>query len=136
MECEDIPHSVISIWIQLWIWIWCLDLHGVWRHFTFHNIHMDMNMAPCSHIITFTYFRYQNRPFQNRYIFFIIIQGFLIYTPNVAKKWPFQDKDTFIDSYCLLQIDYASFCLSLLWVDSVLYINSQSTLSVGTLQTL
>ena len=24
-------------------------------------------------------------------------------------------KDTSIDSYCLLQIDYASFCLSLLW---------------------
>ena len=59
-----------------------------------------------------------------------------IYTPSVAKKWPFQDKDTFIDSYCLLQIDYASFYLSLLWVDSVLYINCQFTWSVGTLHTL
>ena len=44
-----------------------------------------------------------------------------------------QYKDTFIDNYCLLQIDYASFHLSLLWVDSVLYINCQSTWSVGTL---
>ena len=44
-------------------------------------------------------------------------------------------KDTFIDKYCLLQIDYESFCLSLLWVDSVLYINCQSTWSVGTLHT-
>ena len=44
-----------------------MDLHGVWRHFTFHNIHMDMDMAPCLHIITITYFRYQNRPIQNRY---------------------------------------------------------------------
>ena len=41
--------------------------------------------------------------------------------------------DTFIDSYCLLPIDYASFHLSLLWVDSVLYINCQSTWSVWTL---
>ena len=45
-------------------------------------------------------------------------------------------KDTFKDNYCLLQIDYASFHLSLLWVDSVLYINCQSTWSVGTLHTL
>ena len=44
-------------------------------------------------------------------------------------------KDTFIDSYCLLQIDYASFHLSLLWVDSVLNIKCQSTWSVGTLHT-
>ena len=42
-------------------------------------------------------------------------------------------RDTFIDSYCLLQIDYASFGLSLLWVDSVLYINCQYTWSVETL---
>ena len=33
-------------------------------------------------------------------------------------------KDTFIDSYCLLQIDYVSFCLSLLGVDSVFYITT------------
>ena len=58
-----------------------------------------------------------------------------MYTSSVAKKWPFQDKDTFIDSYCLLQIDYASFHLSLLRVDSVFYINCQSTWSVGTLHT-
>ena len=44
-------------------------------------------------------------------------------------------KDTFIDSYCLLQIDYVSFHFSLLWVDSVFYINSQSTWSVGILHT-
>ena len=37
-----------------------------------------------------------------------------MYTASVAKKWTFQDKDTFIDSYCLLLIDYASFHLSLL----------------------
>ena len=36
-------------------------------------------------------------------------------------------EDTFIDSYCLLQIDYASFHFCLLWVESVLYINFQST---------
>ena len=67
MECGDTPHSEMSIWIQIWIRIWSMDLHGVWRHFTFHNIHMDMDMGPCSHIITVTYFRYQNRPIQNRY---------------------------------------------------------------------
>ena len=67
MECIDIPHSVISICIQTWIWIWSMDLHGVWRHFTFHSIHMDTDMAPCLHIINITYFRYQNRPIQNRY---------------------------------------------------------------------
>ena len=44
-------------------------------------------------------------------------------------------KDTFIDSYCLLQIDYVSFHLSLLWVDSVLYINCQCTWSVAKLHT-
>ena len=37
-------------------------------------------------------------------------------------------KDTFIDIYCLLQIDYASFCLSLLGVDSVLYITTYETM--------
>ena len=76
------------MWIQAWIWIWCMDLHG---HSTLHNIHMDtdmdmdygstwsvetlyipnihmyMDIAPCLHIITVTYFRYQNRPIQNRY---------------------------------------------------------------------
>ena len=49
-----------------------MDLHGVWRHFTFHNIHMDMDIAPCLHIITGTYFRYQNRPIQNIHITFMI----------------------------------------------------------------
>ena len=29
---------------------------------------MDMDMAPCLHIITVTYFRYQNRPIQNMYL--------------------------------------------------------------------
>ena len=28
---------------------------------------MDMDIAAWSHIITITYFRYQNRPIQNRY---------------------------------------------------------------------
>ena len=67
MECGDTLHSVISIWIQTWIWIWSMDLHGVWGCFTFHNIHMDTDMAPCLHIITGIYFRYQNRSIQNRY---------------------------------------------------------------------
>ena len=35
--------------------------------FTFHNIHMDIDMAPCLHIIIVTHLRYQNRPIQNRY---------------------------------------------------------------------
>ena len=41
MECVDTPHIVISIWIQSWIWIQSMDLHG---HSTLHNIHMDTNM--------------------------------------------------------------------------------------------
>ena len=45
-------------------------------------------------------------------------------------------KDTFIDSYCLLQNDYTYFHLCLLWVESVLYINCQSTWSVLILHTL
>ena len=44
-----------------------MDLHRVWRQFTFHNIHMDKDMAPCLNIITVTHFRYQNRPIQNRH---------------------------------------------------------------------
>ena len=67
MESGDTLHSVISIWIRTWVWIWSMDLHGVWRCFTFHNIHMDIDMAPCLHIITVTHLRYQNRPIQNRY---------------------------------------------------------------------
>ena len=41
MECGDTPHFVISIWIQAWIWIWSMDLHG---QSTLHNINMDTNM--------------------------------------------------------------------------------------------
>ena len=41
MECGDTPHFVISILIQVWIWIPSMDLHG---HCTLHNIHMDTNM--------------------------------------------------------------------------------------------
>ena len=37
-------------------------------------------------------------------------------------------KDTFIDTYCLLQTHYASFHLSLLWVDSVLNITTYETM--------
>ena len=59
-----------------------------------------------------------------------------MYTSSVANKWPFEDKDTFIDSYCLFENDYSYFCLSLILVVSVLYINCQSTLRVGTLYTL
>ena len=50
-----------------WTSIWTVNLHGVWGHFAFHNIHTDKDMAPCLHIITITYFRYQNQPIQNRY---------------------------------------------------------------------
>ena len=35
------PHFTISIWIQMGIWIWSMDLHG---HSTLCNIHMDTNM--------------------------------------------------------------------------------------------
>ena len=136
MECGNTSHSVISIWIQTWIWIQSMVLHGVWRHFTFHNIHMDTDMAPCLHIITATYFRYQIIPIQNSYHIIYHNSRILNIHPRVARKWPFQDKDTFIDSYCLLHIDYVSFHLSLLWVDSVLYINCHSTWSVGTPCTL
>ena len=41
MECGDTPHFVIFIWIQAWIWIQSMDLHG---HCTLHNIHVDTNM--------------------------------------------------------------------------------------------
>ena len=76
MECGDTPHSVISLQIQTWIWIGSTDLHRVWRHFTSHNVHMDMDMTPCLNIITVTYFRYQNRPIKNRYHIIYYIQGF------------------------------------------------------------
>ena len=52
-----------------------VGLHAVWRHFTFHNIHMDTDMAPCLHIITVTYFRYQKHLFKMGTILFTIIQG-------------------------------------------------------------
>ena len=45
MECGstwsvgNTPHSVISIWIQIWIWE-CIVSHTE----TLHNIHMDTNM--------------------------------------------------------------------------------------------
>ena len=41
MELGDTPHFVISIWIQIGIWIWSIDLHG---HSTLHNINMDTGM--------------------------------------------------------------------------------------------
>ena len=44
MECGDTAHFVISIWIQTWIWICSMGLHGVWQHSTLHNIHMDTEM--------------------------------------------------------------------------------------------
>ena len=45
MECRNTPHSIICIWIETWIWIQSMDLHGVWRHFTSQQIHMDMDMV-------------------------------------------------------------------------------------------
>ena len=66
-------------------------------------------------------------------IFSLTYMGKLCHLQNsVLLLWY---KDTFIDSYCLLQIDYESFHLILLWVDSVLYINCQSTWGVATLHT-
>ena len=44
MECGDIPHSVISIWIQIWIQIRNESPHGMWQHYTLGNIHMDTHM--------------------------------------------------------------------------------------------
>ena len=44
MECENTPHFIISIWIQIWIWKCSVDLHGVRRHSTLCDIHMDTNM--------------------------------------------------------------------------------------------
>ena len=41
MECGDTPHSIISIWIQIWICIRSADIHEMWRHSTHHNIYMD-----------------------------------------------------------------------------------------------
>ena len=76
MGCGDTPQSVISIWIQIWIWIQSMDLHGVWRHFTFYNIHMNMDVAPYLHIITLTYLYIKMDLFKIGTILFIIIQGF------------------------------------------------------------
>ena len=28
MESKHIPHSIISIRTQIWIWIWSMNLHG------------------------------------------------------------------------------------------------------------
>ena len=44
MECGDTPHFIISIWIQIWIQIQSVGLHGVWQHSTLCNIHMDTDM--------------------------------------------------------------------------------------------
>ena len=44
MECGDTSHFIISIWIQIWIWIQSMGLHGVWQHSTLINIHMDTDM--------------------------------------------------------------------------------------------
>ena len=86
MECGDTPHFVISIWIQIRLWIWGIDLHGVWRHFTSHNIHMDMDMTPCLNIITVPYSRYQNRPIQNKYHIIYHISRILNIHPQCCKE--------------------------------------------------
>ena len=44
MLCGETPHFVISIWIQIWIWIQSVSLHAVWWHSTLRNIHMDTDM--------------------------------------------------------------------------------------------
>ena len=44
MECGYTPHFVISIWIQIWIWIQSVGLHGVCQYSTLHKIHMDTDM--------------------------------------------------------------------------------------------
>ena len=44
MECGNTPHFVISMWIQSWIWIHNVGLHGVWQCSTLCNIHMDTDM--------------------------------------------------------------------------------------------
>ena len=44
MECSCTPHSIISIWIQTWIWIWSMSLHEVWRHSTLNNTHIDTDI--------------------------------------------------------------------------------------------
>ena len=44
MDCGDTPHFLISIWIQIWIWIQSVGLHGVCQHSTLRNMHMDMYM--------------------------------------------------------------------------------------------
>ena len=41
MECGDTPCSVISIWIQIWIWIQSMNLHGV-------SIYMEFGDTPHS----------------------------------------------------------------------------------------
>ena len=44
MECGDTPHFIISIWIQIWIWVQSVGLNGVWQDSTLCNIHMDTEM--------------------------------------------------------------------------------------------
>ena len=44
MECGDTPHFIISIWIQIWIQIQSVGLHGIWQHSTLCNIHMDRDI--------------------------------------------------------------------------------------------
>ena len=41
----ETPHN-ISMWIHYikYTLIWNVNLHGVWRHSTLHNIHMNTNM--------------------------------------------------------------------------------------------
>ena len=75
MECGDTPHFVISIWIQIWIWMWSVGLHAVWRHFTFHNIHMDTDMAPCLQISALYTLDIKIDLFKMGTILFTIIQG-------------------------------------------------------------
>ena len=44
MEYSYTSHSIISISIQTWIWIQSMGWHGVWRHSTLCNTHIDTDM--------------------------------------------------------------------------------------------
>ena len=76
MECGDTLHSVISIWIQTWVWIWSMDLHGVWDalHSTISiwtQIWLHVHISSLLHTLDI-----KIDLFKIGTILFIIIQGF------------------------------------------------------------
>ena len=66
LQCDYTYFHLNLLWVDSVVYIKCECKWSV-GHLTFHNIHMDMDMALCLHIITVTYFRYQNRGIQNKY---------------------------------------------------------------------